>query len=76
MSEHVLHDKDIREPLFDFLEETYGKVRKASFSYSRHCWNGWITTRDRDDMTKGLRFLRSTRYRRLFQPLYQRQETE
>ncbi len=23
----VLHDKDIREPLFDFLEETYGKVR-------------------------------------------------
>ncbi len=23
----VLHDKDIREPLFDFLEETYGKTR-------------------------------------------------
>lgn len=23
----VLHDKDIREPLFDFLEDTYGKVR-------------------------------------------------
>lgn len=23
----TLHDKDIREPLFDFLEETYGKVR-------------------------------------------------
>lgn len=23
----LLHDKDIREPLFDFLEETYGKVR-------------------------------------------------
>ena len=44
MSDQVLHDKDIREPLFDFLEETYGKVRKASFSYSRHCWNGWITT--------------------------------
>ena len=22
-----LHDKDIREPLFDFLEETFGKVR-------------------------------------------------
>lgn len=22
-----LHDRDIREPLFDFLEETYGKVR-------------------------------------------------
>lgn len=22
-----LHDKDIREPLFDFLEETYGKIR-------------------------------------------------
>lgn len=22
-----MHDKDIREPLFDFLEETYGKVR-------------------------------------------------
>ncbi len=23
----MLHDKDIREPLFDFLEQTYGKVR-------------------------------------------------
>lgn len=23
----VLKDKDIREPLFEFLEETYGKVR-------------------------------------------------
>lgn len=23
----MLHDKDIREPLFDFLEETYGRVR-------------------------------------------------
>ena len=23
----TLYDKDIREPLFDFLEETYGKVR-------------------------------------------------
>ena len=23
----MLHDKDIREPLFDFLEERYGKVR-------------------------------------------------
>ena len=23
----LLHDNDIREPLFDFLEETYGKVR-------------------------------------------------
>lgn len=22
-----LHDKDIREPLFDFLDETYGKIR-------------------------------------------------
>ena len=22
-----LHDRDIREPLFDFLEETYGRVR-------------------------------------------------
>ncbi len=22
-----IHDKDIREPLFDFLEETYGKIR-------------------------------------------------
>ena len=22
-----LHDKDIREPLFDFLEEAYGKIR-------------------------------------------------
>lgn len=27
MTRPVLHDKDIREPLFDFLEETYGKVR-------------------------------------------------
>ncbi|MBQ8638909.1 MAG: sce7726 family protein [Lachnospiraceae bacterium] len=25
--EKVLHDKDIREPLFDFLEDQYGKVR-------------------------------------------------
>ena len=23
----MIYDKDIREPLFDFLEETYGKVR-------------------------------------------------
>lgn len=23
----ILHDKDIREPLFEYLEETYGKVR-------------------------------------------------
>ncbi len=23
----ILYDKDIREPLFDFLEETYGKIR-------------------------------------------------
>ena len=23
----TLHDKDIREPLFEFLEEVYGKVR-------------------------------------------------
>ena len=23
----MLHDKDIREPLFDFLEEIYGKIR-------------------------------------------------
>lgn len=26
-SSDLIHDKDIREPLFDFLEETYGKVR-------------------------------------------------
>ena len=26
-SEHVLHDKDIRGPLFDFLEKTYGRIR-------------------------------------------------
>ncbi len=26
-SANVLHDREIREPLFDFLEETYGKVR-------------------------------------------------
>ena len=24
---HTLHDKDIRKPLFDFLDETYGKIR-------------------------------------------------
>lgn len=24
---NILRDKDIREPLFDFLEETYGKIR-------------------------------------------------
>ena len=23
----MTHDKDIREPLFDFLEEQYGKIR-------------------------------------------------
>lgn len=23
----MLYDKDIREPLFDFLEERYGKIR-------------------------------------------------
>ena len=23
----MLHDRDIREPLFDFLEDTYGKIR-------------------------------------------------
>ena len=23
----MLHDKEIREPLFDYLEETYGKIR-------------------------------------------------
>ncbi len=23
----LIHDKDIREPLFDYLEETYGKIR-------------------------------------------------
>jgi hypothetical protein len=27
MEKQILHDKDIREPLFDFLEENYGKVR-------------------------------------------------
>ena len=27
MAEKKLYDKDIREPLFDFLEERYGKVR-------------------------------------------------
>ena len=26
-SGRILYDKDIREPLFDFLEETYGKTR-------------------------------------------------
>lgn len=24
---HITHDADIREPLFDYLEETYGKIR-------------------------------------------------
>ncbi len=23
----ILHDKDIRDPLFDFLEQRYGKIR-------------------------------------------------
>lgn len=23
----MLHDKDIREPLFEYLEETHGKIR-------------------------------------------------
>lgn len=27
MEKQILLDKDIREPLFDFLEEKYGKVR-------------------------------------------------
>lgn len=27
LNETMLYDKDIREPLFDFLEETYGKIR-------------------------------------------------
>ncbi len=27
MQELITHDKDIREPLFDFLEEQYGKIR-------------------------------------------------
>jgi len=26
-AKNLIHDKDIREPLFDFLEETYGKIR-------------------------------------------------
>ena len=26
-ADRILYDKDIREPLFFFLEETYGKVR-------------------------------------------------
>ena len=25
--DHIIHDRDIREPLFDYLEETYGKIR-------------------------------------------------
>ena len=24
---NMLHDKDIREPLFEYLEETHGKIR-------------------------------------------------
>ena len=24
---YMLHDKDIREPLFEYLEELYGKIR-------------------------------------------------
>ena len=27
MEKQTLLDKDIREPLFDFLEETYGKIQ-------------------------------------------------
>lgn len=27
MEKEKLHDKNIREPLLDFLEETYGKIR-------------------------------------------------
>jgi hypothetical protein len=27
MKTNILHDKDIREPLFDFLERTFGKER-------------------------------------------------
>ena len=27
MGTGTLYDKDIREPLFDFLEEVYGKIR-------------------------------------------------
>lgn len=27
----MLYDKDIREPLFDFLEEHYGKISRELF---------------------------------------------
>ena len=27
MSKDIFYDKDIREPLFDFLEDSFGKVR-------------------------------------------------
>ena len=27
MNDDVLHDKDIREPLFEYLEDNFGKVR-------------------------------------------------
>ena len=27
MNTKILHDSDIREPLFDFLEESLGKIR-------------------------------------------------
>ncbi len=27
MDKIILHDSDIREPLFDYLEESFGKVR-------------------------------------------------
>ena len=34
----MLYDKDIREPLFEFLEETYGKVRfLEEVGNGQHC---------------------------------------
>ena len=45
----MLLDKDIREPLFEFLEERYGKVRileektvghsRADVDSRKDCWN-------------------------------------
>ena len=46
-SRKLIHDKDIREPLFDFLDETYGKIRileekDAWFRVSTGFDTGWI----------------------------------
>ncbi len=39
-ADRILYDKDIREPLFFFLEETYGKVRILIFETIGDLLNG------------------------------------